>query len=271
MATSDQLRAWWAPWFDAEATKGVDVAFPGDGRVWVCPVADAAGQAFTILATLMSDHGVLFLDPDGGTWNVRPIAGTDKWSLHSYGIALDLNPDTNPYGQCSTTLVRAFIDAVLALRTGNDRPVFSWGGNWRPCEKADPMHFQIDCEPGDLATGIVGYAPPEMAGIDFVAEGDKGQAVRYWQRVLNNITADIPVDGVYGAPMVAAVKAILNPDAKPTGSDGKQIGNWEAFQLHLRVFTTPGGPHNHPAGGLAIESLDKKSIKGKTGPASSTE
>ena len=30
-------------------------------------------------------------------FNCRTVAGTDRWSQHSFGAALDLNPIQNPY------------------------------------------------------------------------------------------------------------------------------------------------------------------------------
>jgi len=35
-------------------------------------------------------------------FNCRPVAGTDRWSEHSYGRAIDLNPVQNPYVVGST-------------------------------------------------------------------------------------------------------------------------------------------------------------------------
>ena len=35
-------------------------------------------------------------------FNRRPVAGTDRWSEHSYGRAIDLNPVQNPYVVGST-------------------------------------------------------------------------------------------------------------------------------------------------------------------------
>jgi hypothetical protein len=99
-------------------------------------------------------------------------------SLHAYGIALDVNWNTNPYldhrgeraprfsggatqaeraqdvklGRADTDMTRAMIDAVLAIRTvGGDR-VFGWGGDWRRLK--DAMHFQIEVTPEQIARGI---------------------------------------------------------------------------------------------------------------------
>lgn len=53
-------------------------------------------------------------------------------SLHSWGIAVDLNPKLYPYGskqRPSAALILAF-----------EKHGFRWGGDWRT---PDPMHFEI--------------------------------------------------------------------------------------------------------------------------------
>jgi len=63
---------------------------------------------------------------------VRPMTSGNGWSVHSWGLAIDLNAGANPYGgrpKLSTGFVKCFTDAG-----------FEWGGNWRT---PDGMHFQI--------------------------------------------------------------------------------------------------------------------------------
>jgi hypothetical protein len=68
-----------------------------------------------------------------GCFNIRPIRGYKSvWSLHSWGIAIDINASTNQLGKqgnISPELVECF--------TKNG---FDWGGVWK---RPDPMHFQI--------------------------------------------------------------------------------------------------------------------------------
>lgn len=72
----------------------------------------------------------------GGYAN-RNIAGTSTRSLHSYGLAIDINPSANPvsYGHNVTNLPRGI--GKLAAQYG-----LVWGGNWNG-SKRDPMHFSI--------------------------------------------------------------------------------------------------------------------------------
>jgi len=79
------------------------------------------------------------IDSIGGYAN-RNIAGTSTRSLHSYGLAIDINPSSNPvyYGSrrgMHENLPRGI--GRLAKRYG-----ITWGGNWHGSKK-DPMHFSF--------------------------------------------------------------------------------------------------------------------------------
>jgi hypothetical protein len=68
----------------------------------------------------------------GGILNVRLKRGGNELSTHSWGIAIDLNPNHAPFGVKNHTqpdfIVRAF-----------QRRGFRWGGSW---EYPDAMHFE---------------------------------------------------------------------------------------------------------------------------------
>ena len=67
-----------------------------------------------------------------GCFNIRKKRGQSTMSLHSWGIAIDVNAAWNCFG-CKPTLspefVKCFTDAG-----------FDWGGTW---SKPDGMHFQL--------------------------------------------------------------------------------------------------------------------------------
>ena len=165
MSSTSTLRSWWAGYLCNTAAYD-RVPFPGPAGPWNLYTARAAVPAFDVFAELMKRHGYLFRESAGGTYVCRKIAGSDNYSLHAYAIALDLNPSKNPYGTYKTDMPPDFVDDVLGLRTSNGARVFTWGGNWSPASSADPMHYQIDASPSDLATGIVGYQPPTNGGDD---------------------------------------------------------------------------------------------------------
>ena len=67
-----------------------------------------------------------------GCFNIRRKRGAMSSSLHSWGLAIDINAAWNGFGKkptMSDELVACFTDAG-----------FDWGGNW---ERADGMHFQL--------------------------------------------------------------------------------------------------------------------------------
>lgn len=71
----------------------------------------------------------------GGCFNVRPIAGSNNWSNHSWACAIDLSPSTNGFRHdSSTTLSSIVIDAFK-------RRGALWGGDYHG--RKDPMHFEF--------------------------------------------------------------------------------------------------------------------------------
>ena len=72
----------------------------------------------------------------GGCFSFRHKSRSNELSVHSWGIAVDINPETNPMGtkgNMPKDVIRVFKDHG-----------FSWGGDW-PGKRKDPMHFQY-CE-----------------------------------------------------------------------------------------------------------------------------
>jgi hypothetical protein len=69
-------------------------------------------------------------------YNVRNIAGTNKKSLHSYGLAVDIDPGGNgvQYGDSFSSTLPSNV-GEMAKKYG-----LEWGGAWNGPKK-DPMHF----------------------------------------------------------------------------------------------------------------------------------
>ena len=70
----------------------------------------------------------------GGCFAFRPQRASAKLSTHAWGIALDLDPETNQQGtqgDIDSRLVQLFTDAG-----------FEWGGTWVGARR-DSMHFQF--------------------------------------------------------------------------------------------------------------------------------
>ena len=70
----------------------------------------------------------------GGCYNFRLKRTSGKLSVHSWGIAIDLNTETNKPG----TAGNMDEGVVAAFRARG----FTWGGTWSGTTK-DPMHFQF--------------------------------------------------------------------------------------------------------------------------------
>jgi hypothetical protein len=77
--------------------------------------------------------------------------GTGSWSMHAYGLAVDLNPVENPYVGCGRSrdpAARRYRDRsvhrdgmVTARVVGSFRSIgWGWGGSWSGTTK-DYMHF----------------------------------------------------------------------------------------------------------------------------------
>lgn len=67
-----------------------------------------------------------------GCFNIRKKRGLSSMSLHSWGIAIDVNAFENGLGQTpklSAGFVKCFTDNG-----------FDWGGTWK---RLDSMHFQL--------------------------------------------------------------------------------------------------------------------------------
>jgi len=70
----------------------------------------------------------------GGCFSFRPQRTRTKLSAHSWGIAIDLNPESNAQGtigDMDSSVIKIFREAG-----------FEWGGDWQG-KTRDPMHFQF--------------------------------------------------------------------------------------------------------------------------------
>lgn len=163
-------------WRDFECADQGMVLIPfGPDKIRVAP---PAVDAFEALAAVLAAHRYLVRTEDTDSYNCRAITGGTGKSLHSYGIALDVNWKTNPFlkhgkpravrfsdkatqdmraqdvrlGLADTDMTADMIADVAKIKTTAGVPVFEWGGSWR--DRKDCMHFELDLAPGELATGI---------------------------------------------------------------------------------------------------------------------
>jgi hypothetical protein len=88
-------------------------------------------------------------------FNCRFVSGTSRWSMHAFGLAIDVNPVENPYisgGRASPPAGRRYLDRDRARRgmavTGGALVSafaavgWRWGGLWSAA--ADYQHFSTN-------------------------------------------------------------------------------------------------------------------------------
>ncbi len=149
-------------------------------------------DAIAALDFVLAQHGYQVRKGETGSFCCRRITGGVGYSLHSYGIAVDINWTENPYQLPSqyarglrTDMDRAMVADVLKIRTNNGRQVWGWGGDYTG--NKDPMHFELHVAPEDLATGVVGVAPNQISA----AAPDSGDDAARPQEAIDVNTAPI--------------------------------------------------------------------------------
>jgi hypothetical protein len=82
-----------------------------------------------------------------GGYNCREVTGKPGfWSAHAFGVALDINPSTNPYGKnAKSDMPVNFVQLFKAEGWG-------WGGEWSSVK--DGMHFS-KFPPNEGGNGVV--------------------------------------------------------------------------------------------------------------------
>jgi uncharacterized protein YraI len=145
-STADMRRAW-KDWLCAKGPgEFANVQFFGKG---IGGVPAPAVEAFKALEAALIATGY----QPRGSWSnkCRKIRNTDRYSLHSYGVAIDIDSKENPQSAGSSysgKIQKPHIDAVLAIRNLAGRRVWQWGGTW---STPDRMHFQLDQGPKAVA------------------------------------------------------------------------------------------------------------------------
>ena len=162
--STTSLRSLWSNYLCKGGGSWADVEMWGKG---IGGVPAVTADAYKALQLALTDAGYCPPDRAKSVWsyNCRMIAGTDSYSLHSYGIAVDLDPAQNPYSDgdpYSGWMKKSHVDAVMKIKTTSGRGLWYWGGYW---SSSDRMHFQIDNTPDDCTPNwstVPGYAEEDM-------------------------------------------------------------------------------------------------------------
>ena len=92
---------------------------------------------------LLPDSLTKYLNKLGGTFNWRPIAGTNRLSMHSFGVAIDINTEKSHYWRNFQPNSKGIYEykniipwQIVAIF---EKYGFIWGGKWY---HFDTMHFE---------------------------------------------------------------------------------------------------------------------------------
>jgi hypothetical protein len=149
---------------------GFDGKVHGDGEIVVMDAA--AGHVARIFQKLLELHFPLskalplnrydgdddasMADNNTSSFNDRPVAGSTSLSVHAYGLAIDLNPEQNPFLQGAGAARRVepkggekYLDradlrpgmAETVIDVFADNGFLIWGGDWH--NPIDYQHFQV--------------------------------------------------------------------------------------------------------------------------------
>jgi len=72
----------------------------------------------------------------GGCFNFRMMRGANKLSMHAYGCAIDLDPESNPLGKAYWEPAGMMPMAVVEIFRSEG---WTWGGTWK---RPDCQHFE---------------------------------------------------------------------------------------------------------------------------------
>ena len=129
------------PRWESERMQAVPIPFSiplaWDTKVRVSSVRVNKGIVDVVAGTFkaLNDRGLApQIKTFGGAYNYRPKRGSNKYSTHSWGIALDLNTATNQMGT-KGDMPKIIVDVFREFG-------WKWGGDWSGAN-CDPMHFQF--------------------------------------------------------------------------------------------------------------------------------
>ncbi|MEI7581136.1 M15 family metallopeptidase [Runella sp.] len=102
---------------------------------------------FQALSDELESHPELmkYVDNPAGTFSYRVISGTDRLSMHSYGVAIDINLNLSHYWQwdckCKDENVPLTYKNLISAKVVElfEKHGFIWGGKWY---HYDTMHFE---------------------------------------------------------------------------------------------------------------------------------
>lgn len=182
--------------------------------------------AFAELGRLGLDKKIIFWD---GSFNPRLMRGGSSPSNHSFGTALDVNADWNPFRkQPAAPGAKGDLHAIAQVFK---RYGFSWGGDWK---NADGMHFEINrilSEAEIVAAARGTQAIPVMPQIPVPNYNGPGFEV-----VVNNTGNNIGPGLIWNNELYVSARSVLNQ----VGQDIIQSGDQRARREQPRFYIVTG-------------------------------
>lgn len=182
------------------------VSFPGGVNADAEPVMRSLAQEF---------HNRVEKLHDGWCWGhaYRTIAGSDSWSNHAWGLAIDINAPKHPYGEHNTFGKQD----RQRCREIADKHGCRWGGDYDGTP--DDMHFEFMGSPAE-ARRLASETHTDGSGSAMAwftidrdnSEGKWRHATEVVQAILNTAERepgkqeDIKVDGYFGPVTESRVK-----------------------------------------------------------------
>ena len=108
------------------------ITLDGGARI---SVASGIATLAKLLLNWAEEQGYHIRREDTGAYNCRKIRGSERWSVHSWGLAIDVNWNTNPMGAPLRTDMPAWFYETM------EKYGFTWGGRWT--KRPDAMHFEF--------------------------------------------------------------------------------------------------------------------------------
>ncbi len=145
MASTSEMRAAWAPACDSGGMQTIDFGNAG-ARITIDRITVPIWRA---VESILAKYRYTIRRADTGAYNCRQITGGSGYSLHAYGIAVDINWQSNPYSsRLITDMPPGAIREIEALNVAG-RPVLRWGGRYSG--NKDAMHFEVIVPPSVAA------------------------------------------------------------------------------------------------------------------------
>jgi hypothetical protein len=187
---------------------------------------------------------------DGSIGDAAHSASTSDHNPNSRGSvnAIDVDEDGVDFGVIFAAIKRH----PSARYVIYERTLYHRLRGWKPeaYSGSNPhdhhFHLSIDqtsaAEQDTRSWGLITTA----GGIMLPSKGDKGEEVKYWQRMLNEAGQTVTVDGDYGTRTAASVAAWFKAYSGNTYT-GERITSWIAVHLQRQVFRGATGARG-PAG-----------------------